>query len=121
MAVDTHTKGIGAILVGVAFAATCAITSCSGTRYDANALRAENAAAPRLTKPANPNGWTVITNPAGETVCREHRRDGRLDDDGRTPAVIRYDPATGAVTGREHWRNGKRAEPPLPFAPQAAF
>lgn len=103
------------LLLGAAFAVTSAVTACTtGTR--ATELKPVNVAASQSTR-INPDGWTIIRNSEGAQICREHRQDGKLDDEGRTAAVITYDPITGAISGQQHWKHGKRSEPPLPFAP----
>ena len=110
MTVPAFTSGVTAVLL-TAFIAAAAMSGCA------------TAGSLTRTKPAveirtvNPEGWTIHTDRNGKTVCREHRSHGALSDEGRNPAVIHYDAATGKVTGEEHWRNGRRAEPPLPFAP----
>jgi hypothetical protein len=105
------TSGVTAVLLS-AFVAATAVSGCAGAHNLASAKPAVE------IKAVNPDGWTIRTNKSGETICREHRTRGLLDDDGKKPAVIHYDPATGKVTGEEHWSNGKRAEPPMPFAPR---
>ncbi|HTK85942.1 MAG TPA: hypothetical protein VL625_12735 [Patescibacteria group bacterium] len=119
MAEKSSNKG-AALLVGAAFAVTASITACNGP-IRASDLKSGNSI-PAAARPAtNPNGWTIIRNSDGAQICREHREDGKLDDEGATAAVITYDPSTGAESGHQHWKHGKRAEPPLPFAPKAPF
>ena len=103
-------SSVTAVLLS-AFVATASVTACGRTGEPPPAGVNVN------LKNVNADGWTIVTDRNGAAVCREHRRHGALDDDGKKPAVIHYDAATGKVTGEEHWRNGKRAEPPLPFAP----
>ncbi len=118
MAGEKATKGM-ALMLGAAFAVTSAITGCSSP-INASDLKSDNSITAARSA-TNPNGWTIIKNSAGAPICREHRQNGKLDDEGPTAAVINYDPATGRVSGQQHWRHGKRAEPPLPFAPHAPF
>jgi hypothetical protein len=108
-----------ALLLGAAFAVTAAVTACN------SAIRAGDLKPATVASHAglalNPDGWTIIRNNDGAQICREHRQAGKLDDEGSTAAVITYDPLTGAISGQQHWKHGKRAEPPLPFAPKAPF
>jgi hypothetical protein len=111
MAPSSLTSGVTTVLL-TAFVAAAAVSGCAGARSLAGAKPAVE------IKVVNPEGWTIHTDKSGKTICREHRSHGVLNDDGKNPAVIRFDAATGKVTGEEHWRNGRRAEPPLPFAPR---